>query len=240
MKQTEIYRINAHDVDFNGLLTPTGYMKYLQDCAYCQMETDGPSYDELFSRGLAFILSRIRILFFEPVKAHETVTAATWSCGGHAASFIRCYGMEKDGHEVARGKSVWALYDFKNRRLVRYADVELNYASDEEADVDLPKRPEIAGVPKLLGTKKVFYTDVDQNRHMNNTRYADMFWNFLPEHDDKRIASIDISYLNEAPLGDEVEVYGGDSADGEGYVFRTVRRSDGKVNALAKVTFTHI
>ena len=75
---------------------------------------------------------------------------------------------------------------------------------------------------------------------MNNTRYADMFWNFLPGHEDKRIASIDISYLNEAPLGEEIEVYGGAGTEQNEYVFRTVRRSDGKVNALASVTFTHI
>jgi acyl-ACP thioesterase len=75
---------------------------------------------------------------------------------------------------------------------------------------------------------------------MNNTRYADMLWNFLPGHETKRITSLDISYLNEAPLGCELEVYGGDSADGEGYVFRTVRKEDGKVNVLAKITATEI
>ena len=48
MKQIETYRINAHDVDFNGILSPSGYLKYIQDSAYCQMEEDGPSYDELF------------------------------------------------------------------------------------------------------------------------------------------------------------------------------------------------
>ena len=67
MKQTEIYRINVHDTDMNGLLSPTGYLRYLQDAAFCQMEDDGPSYDELFDRGLAFVLSRIRVLFFAPV-----------------------------------------------------------------------------------------------------------------------------------------------------------------------------
>ncbi len=240
MKQIEKYRINAHDADFNGLLTPTGYMKYLQDAAYCQMEDDGPSYDELFDRGLAFIISRIRLLFFAPVRAHETVTASTWSCGGHAASFIRCYSMEKDGIEIARGKSIWALYDFKANRLRRYGDIETNYAMDEEADVDMPRRPEFAGEPALLGTKAVFYSDVDQNRHMNNTRYADMLWNFLPDHENRRITSLDISYLNEAPLGCELEIYGGENADGDGYVFKTFRREDGKVNVLAKITSTEI
>jgi len=236
MKQKETYKINAHDVDFNGILSPTGYMRYLQDTAYCQMEQDGPSYDELFDRGLAFIISRIRILFFEPVRTHEIVTASTWSCGGRAASFFRCYGMERDGVEIARAKSIWALYDFKNGKLKRYGDVEVNYAMDEEADVDIPRRPEFADEPVLLGVKKVMYTDVDQNRHMNNTRYADMLWNFLPDHEDKRITSLDISYLNEAPLGCELEIFGAPSADGDGYAFRTVRREDGKINVLAKIT----
>jgi len=240
MKQIEKYRVNAHDIDFNGILSPTGYMRYLQDAAYCQMEQDGPSYNELFDNGLAFILSRIRILFFAPVRSHDIVTASTWSCGGHAASFIRCYGMERDGVEIARGKSIWALYDFKAGKLKRYTDVKVNYGIDEEANVDMPRRPELAGEAKLLGVKKVFYTDADQNRHMNNTRYADMLWNFLPGHETKRITSLDISYLNEAPLGCELEVYGGDSADGEGYVFRTVRKEDGKVNVLAKITATEI
>ncbi len=75
---------------------------------------------------------------------------------------------------------------------------------------------------------------------MNNTRYADMLWNFLPGHEEKRITSLDISYLNEAPLGCELEIYGGDAADGDGYAFRTVRREDGKVNVLARMTAERI
>ena len=240
MKQIEKYRINVHDIDFNGILSPTGYMRYLQDAANCQMEDDGLSYDKLFKNGLAFSLSRIRILFFAPVRSHEEVTVSTWSCGGHAASFFRCYGMEKDGTEIARGKSVWALYDLNAGKLRRYGDVEMHYKEDEENGVDMPRRPEFAGEPILLGTKKVFYGDADQNRHMNNTRYADMLWNFLPDHENKRIASLDISYLNEAPLGCDLEIYGGESADGDGYVFKTFRKEDGKVNVLARITATGI
>ena len=236
MKQTEIYRINVHDTDLNGLLSPTGYLRYLQDAANCQMEDDGPSYKELFDRGLAFIISRMRVLFFESVASHENVTVSTWACGGRAASYYRCYGMERGGVEIARGKSVWALLDVKAGRLVRYGDVELNYKTDVEADVDIPHRPEIAGEAIPLGEKKVLYSDVDQNRHMNNTKYADMFWSFLPDHEGKRITSLDISYLNEAPLGCILDIYGGASADGDGYVFKSIRREDGKINALAKIT----
>ncbi len=155
MKQIEKYKINVHDTDINGFLSPTGYMRYMQDAAFCQMEQDGPSYDELMERGLAFILSRVRIIFFPPqIRSHETVTVSTWSCGGHAASFVRCYGMEKDGIELARGKSVWALYDLNEGKLKRFSDVETHYATDEEADVDMPRRPEFAEESVLLGTKR--------------------------------------------------------------------------------------
>ena len=70
-----------------------------------------------------------------------------------------------------------------------------------------------------------------------------MAWPLLLEHgylgasiDDGRV----VSYLNEAPLGCELEIFGAPSADGDGYVFRTVRREDGKVNVLAKITSTKI
>lgn len=240
MKQIENYKINVHDTDCNGYLSPTGYLRYLQDAANCQMEDDGLPYNVLFEKGLAFILSRIRVIFFEPVFSHENVTVTTWSAGGHAASFLRCYGMEKNGVEIARGKSVWALYDRNRGKLCRYNDIELGYKTDDENDVELSRRPEFAEEPKLLGTRRIFYTDVDQNRHMNNTRYADMLWHFMPERDRRRITSLDISYLNEAPLDSELEIYGAQSADGDGFVFKTIRREDGKINVLAKITSVEI
>lgn len=237
MKHTETYKVNVHDTDLNGLLSPTGYMRYMQDAAFCQMESDGPSYDELFSRGLSFILSRMRILFFEPVISHEEITVSSWACESRAASFIRCYDIFKGGREAARAKSVWALFDVGAKRLCRVKDIDLGYKTDEEAVVDIPHRPEFLTEPSVLGEETVKYTHIDRNRHMNNTVYADMLWNYVPSFEKKRITCLDISYLSEAPLGEKLTVLGGDSENG--YLLKTLR-SDGSVNVLAEISATDI
>ena len=87
-----------------------------------------------------------------------------------------------------------------------------------------------------VGEFVVRYADVDQNRHMNNTRYPDMYSNFLPL-EGKRIKSMSIAYLNEAPLGDILTVQMAES--GGLFYFRTLR-SDGKINSEAEIELTDI
>jgi acyl-ACP thioesterase len=87
-----------------------------------------------------------------------------------------------------------------------------------------------------VGGYGVHYGDVDQNRHMNNTKYPDMYSNYLPL-DGKMIKSITIHYNNEAVIGEKLRVFR--TNVGDNYFFRTVR-SDGKVNSEAQIELCDI
>ena len=87
-----------------------------------------------------------------------------------------------------------------------------------------------------VGTYTVSYADTDQNRHMNNTRYADMYASFLPM-EGMRIRSLSISYLAEAPMGEVLRVFRV-FKDGV-YYLRTVR-ADGKTNTEAEIILEKI
>ena len=89
---------------------------------------------------------------------------------------------------------------------------------------------------KKVGSYTVAYADLDQNKHINNTKYADIFANFLPL-DGKRIDTMTINYMNEAKYRDLLDVYV-DEADGYFYV-RTVL-PDGKTNAEAEIHVCNI
>ena len=89
-----------------------------------------------------------------------------------------------------------------------------------------------------VGTYTVNYGDTDQNCHMNNTRYPDMYSNFLPL-DGMRIKTISINYQNEAPRGEKLRVQRVDGIDGKTYYFRTLRE-DGKVNTEAEIVLEEI
>ena len=228
---------DIHDVDHNGIARLSSLMRYIQSAAQTQLTLNGMSYDELKEMKRAFILSRIKMEFTEPVRAYEKLTAVTYPCDSRGYSFLRCYALEKNGITIGRAVSVWALIDTETRALVKVNDFELGLETHEPHSLALT-RFTMPGVLKEMGTYTVNYGDLDQNCHMNNTRYPDMYSNFLPL-DGKRIKAISINYCNEAPRGERLRVERADGIDGYTYYFRTLRE-DGQVNTEAEIVLEDI
>lgn len=234
--RTEIIA-DIHDVDHNGVVRMSSLMKYIQSAAQTQLTLNGMSYEELRNMKRAFILSRIKLEFTEPVRAYEHITAVTYPCDSRGYSFLRCYALEKDGRTIGRAVSMWALIDTDTHSLVKVNDFELGLQTHEPHSLALT-RFTMPSVIKELGTYTVNYGDLDQNCHMNNTRYPDMYSNFLPL-DGMRIKSISINYKNEARRGERLRVERADGTDGKTYYFRTVR-TDGLVNTEAEIELEEI
>ncbi len=227
--------VDVHDVDFNGVAKTSSIMRYIQTAAQCQLTDNGMSYDNLKSNKRAFILSRLKLEVLRPLRAYTPLTAITYPCESRGYSFLRCYALESDGELVARAISVWALIDTESRSLVRVNDFNLGLPT-------LPQNGIILGAMRMpstlvdIGGYGVHYGDVDQNRHMNNTKYPDMFSSFLPL-ENKMIRSITINYSAEAAMGDKLRVQRAE--EGGFFYFRTVR-SDGKVNSEAQIELCDI
>ncbi len=227
--------VDVHDVDYNGVARTSTLMKYIQSAAQSQLTANGLSYDEMREMNRAFILSRIKIEFTKSVRAYEKLTAMTFPATSRGYSFLRCYQLERDSEVIGRAASVWALVDTENHSLVRVNDFDLGLETYDPLDIPLTR----IVVPKnteRVGTYTVNYGDTDQNRHMNNTRYPDMYSNFL-NLDGKRIESITIFFEAEAPIGERLTVMRGISEDK--YYFRTVRE-DGKTNSEAEIKLCDI
>ena len=229
--------VDIHDVDHNGIARLSSLMRYIQGAAQTQLTVNGMSYDELRRMHRGFILSRIKIEFTEPVYAYDEVKAITYPCESRGYSFLRCYALEKHGRTIGRAVSVWALIDTETRSLVRVNDFELGLETHEPHSLALT-RFILPTVLKEVGTYTVNYGDIDQNCHMNNTRYPDMYSNFLPL-DGKRIRTISINYINEAPRGERLRVERAEGMDENVYYFRTIR-SDGKINTEAEIILEEI
>lgn len=232
--KTEI-TVDIHDVDFNGVARLSSLMRYIQTAAQSQLTENGCSYDELKEKNRAFILSRIKMEFDEPTHAYTPLTAVSFPCHSRGYSFLRCYKLEKYGKTIGRAASVWALIDTDTHALVRVNDIELGLTTEEPLDLTL-NHIRMPSEMSLVGAYHVNYGDSDRNRHMNNTRYPDLYCNYLPL-EGKRIRSVSIAYINEAPMGEKLLVYRA-FADGI-YYFRTVRR-DGKINSEAEIELADI
>ncbi len=235
MRWTGEYRVNANDVDRNNVVSASSLLRYMQDAANSQMEADGPSYMELMNAGLSFVLSRIRLSSYRPLASHDDIVVQSWACESRGAQFYRCYQILHDGVIVAEGASAWALCSIRDRKIHRVNEYEMHYGQDEMLELDLPQRfriPEDVNLT-LTGERTVEYADIDMNGHMNNTRYPDVLCSFLgTDMKGQRVISMGISFLSEAPLGETLKFYTGQS-DGVHYV-RTVREN-GLTNVNAEI-----
>ena len=212
MKWSGEYTVNANDVDFNNIVSVSNMLRYMQDAANYEMEEDGLSYNELFSRGLSFVLSRIRMSFYSPIYAHEKIEVQSWACESRGVQFNRCYRIIKNGVIAAEAVSVWALVGVNDRHLHRVNEFDLPYRKDEMLELDMPARFKIPDDVdmRLVSERVVEYADVDMNGHMNNTHYPDVLCSHLSENmRGQRVISMGISFLSEAPLGESVKIYSG-------------------------------
>lgn len=234
MKWSHEYTVNSNDTDMNGIVGAGAMLRYMQDAANWQMETQGPSYDELLDSGNAFVITRLALSLYAPLRTHEPITAQSWAVASRGVIYNRCYRVLRGEDIVAEAVSAWALINTETRRPRRVGEIPLNYSEDEMLELDLPLRmkipPEIS--LNLVGERTIQYADADRNFHLNNTRYPDMFCSFLPTMAHKRVISFNINFLSEALLGETEKIYLG--TDDDTYYFRSVRPS-GAVNAEAEI-----
>lgn len=229
MKYTQRYTVKWHDTDANRTVTPSHLLMYMEETSNRHLISAGMSLDELRdSKGLAFLLSRIAIRVYEPLYADDEIDVETWVCESRGLSFVRCFRVLRHGETVAEAYSIWALMDLNQKKLLPSG------AFPYQIEPELPLGPELSArvrFPSLdlmdcVGDRRIVYSDIDYNGHMNNTHYPNMLCDFTPDICRKRVVGMTLSFLHEAAYGHTLKVWRMEREGG--YCFRTLDE-DGKV-----------
>ena len=133
--------VGAHDIDTNCLATPTSIIKYMMEAVDRNMLGSSPTYQELFKRGLSFVVSRTSIEVLRPLKEYEEFTVSTWATPAKSVSFPRSYLIKSGDEVVAKGLSIWALLDLNNQKLLRGTEFDVScYGTGDEIELSIPTR----------------------------------------------------------------------------------------------------
>lgn len=222
MKFTRRYTTNWHDTGINGALRPSRIVVYMQETSSAHVASCGYSLGALRAeKGLAFILGKLSLSIYKPLHAYEDIDVQTWTCTSKGYSFIRCFRILRDGDIIAEAHTVWALVDVKNKTIRKAEECGFEFEDEEPLVLELPKRFKLPAGSELceLGTKKILYSDIDTNMHMNNTHYPDMLCDHMPIDKVGKIKGMTLSFLREAAFEDTVSINGCET-DGI-YYFRT-------------------
>jgi acyl-ACP thioesterase len=232
MKYSRKFTTKWHDTDANRIVTASKILMYMQETGNLQCKDYGNPLDEMRDeKGQGFILGSISMKVYKPLYAYEDIEVFTWCKEARGFSFIRYFEIYRDGELVAKASSLWALVDINTKSLVRGdASMDKFYPIDEPMDEsDLPKRARIKrdAVLTKIGERKIAFSDLDYNMHMNNTKYPDMVLDFLPDRENSYISEIALSYAKEAAYGDTMSIKLG-GVDENGYIEVVTENSAGE------------
>lgn len=222
---SKTYQTMWHDTDASRVLRPGAMLTYFEETADLHIRSVGKSLDAMRDENkVGFILSRMTIVFHRPVAADAALLVQTFTCEGHGFSTRRDFRAWDGDAIVAEATSTWALVDVESKQPIRIANAPFEFKHEEPLSVDAPVRvmiPKDLSLEKV-GERRIAYSDIDYNMHMNNTRYPDMLCDFMPDMNGKRMRRVTMSFLHEAALSHTLSVY---RAERDGvFYFRT---SDG-------------
>jgi acyl-ACP thioesterase len=205
-----------YDCDVNNRLKLSAAMKYMQQASSEQMEVLGMSPGKLFAENMVFLLSKSCIRVRRQPTASERLRIATAPVATRGARFVREFRMESvQGEELISAYTLWILLDISSRKILRPASfpyemrLEPSFLGEDTGDMAIPRLPPLLGEGENRKTAfDIRYSQLDVNRHVNNSVYADFICDSL-EYEDvaaRGIEALAISFQNEAALGDRVEV----------------------------------
>lgn len=231
------YDTRWHDTDANRQVRPTQLLVYMQETSNAHLDAMGHNLDALRDdHKLAFLLSKTRISLRKPLYFPEKITVETFTAESRAFGFNRYFRILRNNEVIAEADTTWALINIENGQLCRADSFDFGFSHEAPLNIDLPLRFRVPNTDTLAlaGERKIVYSDLDYNMHMNNTRYADMLCDFMDISDVPNIRGISMSYLHEAAFGDTVKVYCKRDESENKYSFRT-QNTEGKVCLEAEV-----
>lgn len=204
MTYEKIFQIAQTDKDQHGQLKPAAMLYYAQEVAGFHATELGAGWDALQEKGLFWAVIRTRAeVYAQPKK--DQIIVKTWPMPTTRTAYPRCVmGYDEDGTLLFKVLSLWVLMDVQTRAMVLPGKSGVGVSgvtmgNEPESPRALPSKALEHSQKRTVGTQQL-----DQNGHMNNTRYMD--WVIDLCDGQRTVKSFDLCYFNEGRLGDEMKL----------------------------------
>jgi acyl-CoA thioester hydrolase len=175
---TTTFRARYHDCDAYGHMNHASYARYMQEAAVEASSAVGYDLARYNALNMRWLIRETHIEYLQPLFHQDTFEVKTWLSGFRRIRTQRNYEFYKQGTLAARAHTDWVLIDLSTRQpAAAPAEMIAAYAKGEvPASIEAPKRfpappPPPSGV--FTQRRRVVWTDIDGEQHVNNARYLD-------------------------------------------------------------------
>lgn len=195
------FSIDDAAVDRYGRMKPSWILYVAQEMGGRHSALISLNYDELQARHLFWAVTRHRVQISRLPRLGETIRVETWAMPATRAAYPRSVvAYDERGEECFRAITLWVLMDLDTRRMILPGKSGISVIGTVRGN-ELPAPGGL--IPRPMGTvkpRKVVFSDLDRNGHMNNTRCMDWIADLLPSefHATHTPKEFTVCYLAEA------------------------------------------
>ncbi len=205
------YLIGFSQCNVDRTLSLNELLKITSDVAVDDYNKQGLPREVLTKNGIALLVSRNSFRIHSMPKENQRITVKTWEEKPEPLQLVRGFDIVDDkGMSLITGVSMWITVNIAARRIMPTKFFKLRKEPELIMEHDCLASGKIA-VPDdmiLLDERKIRYTDIDANGHVNNSRYGAFIADSLPEqYRNKNWCDFKINYSKEAFINDTMKIY---------------------------------
>jgi medium-chain acyl-[acyl-carrier-protein] hydrolase len=204
--------VNAYDVDLNNKLKLNTLFNFLQDVASSHADSLSLGFNDLILHDLGWVLSWAKVKIEKYPEFGETIKIRTWpKCRYKLFSMRDFFIYNSSGNILFRVSTAWLLINVKTKRItdIKNLPQQIYYQPDQYAINEYPEKINSEKGKQFLFNKKIRYSDLDINQHVNNTRYIELVLDCYSseQHKNNYLKSLMVSFNAESFYDDELEIW---------------------------------
>ena len=228
--------VSNNDVDKKFRLKVAAIFRYFQDIALKATEEIGADSITLSKRNIDWVITRMAVEIKRLPNCNEEITIHTYPGKDMAMLYPRYfYVTDAQGEVIIKCSSLWALIDNISRKVIVDRDVISKLPGETSPhELGLPEKIAIPENSSFIENRKIHYSDLDFNCHMNNVRYVELLMDVHDSsfYENHCVSAITLNYMKEIKEKETVEIFT-DASNPETISVKT----DGNLAFLGKVSF---
>ncbi len=223
------FKIKSYQSDQNGKLTLNSLFHLLQECAWDNARLNNFGYEYLESKNAFWVLSRVLVEMKEYPEWKDEIEIKTWPKSVDGFFAIRDFQISKNGKIIGNVTSYWLILDKDTKRPKRLDDfnfIHENFLNEVAIDKKLEKIKIDIGAYNLLDKRRVYPSDLDVNKHVNNATYVRWILDSYFSQNKKPIYEFEINFLSELTLNEEFTIHHFESENESSYFLKNTQEKE--------------
>ncbi len=205
------FKITSSDTDMYGRVRLGSLVNLLIQSAINSADSLGFGFANLREKKLFWVLSRMTVEIYNPIKWYDEVVVETWPKDLDKILYLRDYHIkDKKGNILVNATSGWLAIDLENKRPKVIDGAHARFfeeLKDKHALNEIPEKvlPVKEGQPF---ENKACYFDIDLNKHVTATRYIDWMMDTfsLDFHKQNYPKKLTVNYLKETMPDETIRI----------------------------------